>query len=62
MSALDWALLTLAALLTGGLTLWTIRRTREAIRHWFERAVRRSMLQFRARLDRYKLVNKRSAT
>ncbi len=59
MSALDWALLTLAALLTGGLTLWTIRRTREAIRHWFERAVRRSMLQFRARLDRYKLVNKR---
>ena len=59
MSALDWALLALAALLTGGLTLWTIRRTRDAIRHWFERAVRRSMLQFRARLDRYKLVNKR---
>lgn len=50
----------MAALLTAGLTLWTIRRTRRAIRHWFNRAVLRALHQFRVRLDRYKLVSRRA--
>jgi glycerol-3-phosphate O-acyltransferase len=58
-SPLDWVLLALAALLSAGLTLWLIRRTREAIRAWFRRAVLRSVHRFRVRLDRYKLVSRR---
>ncbi|MDH3571372.1 MAG: hypothetical protein OER89_14480, partial [Gemmatimonadota bacterium] len=50
----------MAALLTAGLTLWTVRRTRRAIRHWFDRAVLRAVHQFRVRLDRYKLVSRRA--
>jgi glycerol-3-phosphate O-acyltransferase len=46
-------------LLASGLTLWTIRRTREAIRHRWERAVLHAVHRFQVRLDRYKLVNKR---
>ena len=60
MSLADWALLVVAALLVSGLTLWTVRRTRAAIRHWFDRAVLRAVHQFRVRLDRYKLVSKRA--
>ncbi len=52
-------LLAAAAVLTAGLTLWTIRRTRRAIRHWVNRAVLRAVHDFRVRLDRYKLVSKR---
>ncbi len=52
--------MSVATLLTAGLTLWTVRRTRLAIRRWFNRAVLRAVRQFRVRLDRYKLV-KRSA-
>ena len=59
LSPLDWGLLALAALLAAGLTLWLIRRTREAIRAWFRRAVLRSVHRFRVRIDRYKLVNRR---
>ena len=58
-SAWDWILLALAALLSAGLTLWLIRRTREAIRAWFRRAVLKSVHRFRVRLDRYKLVKRR---
>jgi len=47
-------------LLTGGLTLWTIRRTRRAIQRWFDRAVLRAVRKFQVRLDRYKLVSKRA--
>lgn len=60
MTVLDWGLLALAALLAGALTLWTIRRTREALRRWFDRAVVRAVHQFRVRLDRYKLASKRT--
>ena len=50
----------MAALLAGGLTLWTIRRSRLAIRRWLDRAVLRAVHRFQVRLDRYKLVSKRS--
>jgi len=46
--------------LAAGLTLWTIRRTRLIIRRWFNRAVLRALRQFRVRLERYKLVSKRT--
>lgn len=59
LAPLDWALLALAALLSGGLTLWLIRHTREAIRAWFRHAVLRSVHRFRVRIDRYKLVSRR---
>jgi len=48
-----------AALLAGGLTLWTIRRTRRAIRGRIQRASRRVVRRFQVRLDRYKLQSKR---
>jgi glycerol-3-phosphate O-acyltransferase len=57
-SPLDWSLLGLAALLTAALTLWLIRRTGEAMRAWFRRAVLRAVHRFRVRLDRYKLVRR----
>ncbi len=60
MSVLDGALFALAAALAAVLTLWTVRRTREAIRRWFSRAVLRAVHQFRVRLDRYKLASKRT--
>lgn len=47
-------------MLAAGLTLWTVRRTRLAIRRWFNRAVVRALRQFRVRLERYKLVSKRT--
>jgi glycerol-3-phosphate O-acyltransferase len=46
--------------LAGGLTLWTVRRTRLAIRRWFNRAVLRALRQFQVRVERYKLVSKRT--
>lgn len=49
----------LAALLAGGVTLWSIRRTRHAIRRWADRAVVRAIRQFHVKLERYKLVTKR---
>jgi glycerol-3-phosphate O-acyltransferase len=60
MTPADWVLLAVAASLASGLTLWTMRRTRAAIRNWFNRAVLRAVHQFRVRLDRYKLVSKRA--
>jgi glycerol-3-phosphate O-acyltransferase len=57
---LDWVLLAVAALLTAGLTLWLVRRTREAIRAWFRRQVLHAVHRFRVRLDRYKLVRRQS--
>jgi glycerol-3-phosphate O-acyltransferase len=57
-SPLVWILLVAALLLAGAITLWAIRRTREAIRAWFRRAVLRAVHRFRVRLDRYKLVRR----
>ncbi|HEX9727964.1 MAG TPA: 1-acyl-sn-glycerol-3-phosphate acyltransferase [Gemmatimonadales bacterium] len=41
-----------------GTTLWVVRTTRQAIRHWFRRAVLRAVHQFEVRLERHKLVNR----
>ncbi len=49
-----------AALLTGAVTLGVIRRTSRGVRHWGDRAALRAIRRFRARLDRYKLVSKRT--
>ena len=59
MSPLAWTLLgATSVLLVGAITLWAIRRTREAIRTWFRRAVLRAVHRFRVRVDRYKLVRR----
>lgn len=42
------------------MTLWTVRRTRRAIEHWFDRAVLRAVREFRVRVSRYRLVSKRT--
>jgi len=58
-SPLAWTLVgALTVLLAGGITLWAVRRTRDAIRAWFRRAVLRAVHRFRVRLDRYKLVRR----
>jgi glycerol-3-phosphate O-acyltransferase len=57
---LDWALLATAGLLAAGLTLWLVRRTREAFRAWFRHQVLRAVHRFRVRLDRYKLVRRQA--
>jgi len=57
---LDWVLLATAGVLAAGLALWLVRRTREAIRAWFRRAVLRVVHRFRVRLDRYKLVRRQT--
>jgi glycerol-3-phosphate O-acyltransferase len=57
-SPLTWALLGAALLLAGAITLWAVRRTREATRAWFRRAVLRAVHRFRVRIDRYKLVRR----
>jgi len=53
-----WAALATTLLLAGAVTLWAVRRTREAIRAWFRRAVLRAVHRFRVRIDRYKLVRR----
>jgi len=55
---LAWILLGAALLLAGAITLWAVRRTREAIRAWFRRAVLRAVHRFQVRIDRYKLVRR----
>jgi glycerol-3-phosphate O-acyltransferase len=60
MTSRDWLLLVLAALLAAGTTLWAVRRTRRAIRQWFRRAVLRAVRRFELRLERYKLVDRRT--
>lgn len=47
-------------MLTGGLVLWMLRRTRSAIGRRINRAVLRAVREFRFRLDRYKLVSRRT--
>ncbi|MGB7211945.1 MAG: 1-acyl-sn-glycerol-3-phosphate acyltransferase [Gemmatimonadales bacterium] len=44
--------------MSAALTLWLVRTTRLAIRAWFERSARNTVLRFRTRLDRYKLVSR----
>jgi len=47
-------------LLTGVLALWMLRRTRSAIGRRVDRAVVAAVRRFRFRLDRYKLVSRRT--
>jgi glycerol-3-phosphate O-acyltransferase len=57
-SPLVWILLGAGFLFAGVITLWAVRRTREAIRVWFRRAVLRAVHRFQVRIDRYKLVRR----
>jgi glycerol-3-phosphate O-acyltransferase len=57
-SAVDWVLAAVAAVLAGGLVLRSVRRTRAAITGWLNRSVVRAVHRFRVRIDRYKLVRK----
>lgn len=47
-----------AVLVTGIITLWAVRSTREAIRHWFDHRAVAAVRRFRSRVDRYKLVER----
>ena len=53
-----WSLVALAALVAGGVVLWGIRSTREAIRAWARGRAHAAVLRFRTRIDRYKLVER----
>jgi glycerol-3-phosphate O-acyltransferase len=57
-SPLAWIAGAAGLLLSGAISLWAVRRTRDAIRAWFRRAVLRIVHRFRVRLDRYKLVRR----
>jgi glycerol-3-phosphate O-acyltransferase len=54
-----WLWFALAAALAAGLTLWLTRRTRAVIRDRFRRAARRALHDFRTRLARYHLQDRR---
>ena len=56
----DWALLAAAAVLAAALALWLTRRARAALRARLQRAGRRALLDFQARVARYKLVSRRA--
>lgn len=58
MTPAAWLAVAGAAVLSAASTLWLIRATREAIHGWFERSARSTVLRFRSRLDRYKLVSR----
>ncbi len=52
--------LSAAIFLVGGIVLWTIRSTRRAIINRLNRSILRAVHRFQLRLDRYKLVSKRT--
>jgi glycerol-3-phosphate O-acyltransferase len=56
----DWLLFAAAALLAAGLALWTTRRATAAARARVRRWARRTLLDFQARIARYKLVSRRA--
>ena len=61
MSALSpamWAMIALGVLIAGGVVLWGVRSTREAIRAWARNRAHAAVLRFRTRIDRYKLVER----
>ena len=60
MTPLDWLLFSVALLLAGGLTLWLTRRATAAFRARMRRWARRTLLDFQARIARYKLVSRRA--
>jgi glycerol-3-phosphate O-acyltransferase len=60
MTPLDWLLFAVAAALAAGLALWLTRRATAAFRSRIRRAARRAVLEFQARIVRYKLVSRRA--
>ncbi len=60
MTLAAWLLFTLAALLAGGLVLWTKRAAASVVRSRFRRWARRTVRDFQARIARFKLVSRRS--
>jgi glycerol-3-phosphate O-acyltransferase len=53
-----WVVVALGLLVTGGVVLWAVRSTREAIRAWARDRARAAVHRFRTRVDRYKLVER----
>ena len=60
MSTPDWLLFALALVLAAGLVLWLTRRATAALRGRMRRWGRRTLLDFQARVARYKLVSRRA--
>ena len=60
MTTLDWLLFAVALLLTAGLVLWLTRRATAAFRGRMRRWARGTLLDFQARVARYKLVSRRA--
>jgi len=60
MTLLDWLLLAAAALFAAGLALWLTRATTAAFRARLRRSARRALLDFQARIARFKLVSRRA--
>jgi len=60
MTTLDWLLFGVAGLLAAGLTLWLTRRATAVFRARMRRWARRTVLDFQARIARYKLVSRRA--
>jgi len=56
----DWLLFGIAALLAGGLALWTTRATRAVVRERSRRWARRTVRDFQSRIARHKLVSRRA--
>ena len=60
MTTFDWLLFGVALLLAAGLVLWLTRRASAAFRGRMRRWARRTLLDFQARIARYKLVSRRA--
>jgi glycerol-3-phosphate O-acyltransferase len=60
MTALDWSLSAAAAVLAAGLTLWLTRTATAALRARIRRSARKALLDFQARVARFKLVSRRA--
>jgi glycerol-3-phosphate O-acyltransferase len=59
-TAPDWGLPAVAALLAAALTLWLTRTTTAAFRARLRRSARKAVLDFQARIARFKLVSRRA--
>jgi glycerol-3-phosphate O-acyltransferase len=60
MTTFDWLLFGVPALLAAGLALWLTRTATAAFRARLRRSARRTVLDFQARIARFKLVSRRS--
>src|SRR6266581_8902391 len=57
----SWLLLAAVAAAIAGVTLWLTRRTREALRARLRRAPQRALHEYKTRLSRYQLQQRRHA-